>query len=158
MNATKLIDNLIAKLTDWRGVTFANLRKVIRDADPEIIEEWKWMGSPVWSHDGIVCVANAFKDKVKVTFYEGAPLELFTADAAFTQIDTHVLGEVGHDMVPVYVVPAGQWQAARTTGAYTLVGCTVAPGFDFADFSMLADDAARAEQVRRTHPAAAPFI
>jgi hypothetical protein len=74
MNASKLIDNLIAKLTDWRGVTFAAVRKVIREADPEIVEEWKWMGSPVWSHDGIVCVANAFKDKVKVTFYEGASL------------------------------------------------------------------------------------
>jgi hypothetical protein len=74
MNASELIDELIAKLTDWRGVTFANIRKIIRDADPDIVEEWKWMGSPVWSHDGIVCLANAFKDKVKLTFYEGASL------------------------------------------------------------------------------------
>ena len=74
MNASDLIDDLIAKLTDWRGVTFTNIRKIVRDADPEIVEEWKWMGTPVWSHDGIVCVANAFKDKVKLTFYEGASL------------------------------------------------------------------------------------
>jgi hypothetical protein len=74
MNASDLIDDLIAKLTDWRGVTFTNIRKIIRDADPEIVEEWKWMGTPVWSHDGIVCIANAFKDKVKLTFYDGASL------------------------------------------------------------------------------------
>ena len=74
MNATKLIDDLIAKLPDWRGKTFAELRKIIRDADPKIIEEWKWMGTPVWSHDGIICIANAHKDKVKVTFHNGASL------------------------------------------------------------------------------------
>jgi hypothetical protein len=74
MKASDLIDDLIAKLTDWRGVTFTRIRKIIREADPDIVEEWKWMGSPVWSHDGIVCVANAFKDKVKLTFYNGASL------------------------------------------------------------------------------------
>ena len=74
MDASDLIDKQIAKLTDWRGVTFAKVRKAIRGADPEIIEELKWMGTPVWSHDGIVCVAKALKDKVKVTFYEGASL------------------------------------------------------------------------------------
>ena len=74
MNATKLIDDLIAKLSDWRRKTFAELRTIIRDADPQIIEEWKWMGTPVWSHDGIVCIANAHKDKVKVTFHNGASL------------------------------------------------------------------------------------
>jgi hypothetical protein len=74
MNASEQIDGLIAKLSDWRGTTLANVRRIIHDADPEIIEEWKWMGSPVWSHDGMVCVANAFKDKVKVTFYLGAHL------------------------------------------------------------------------------------
>ncbi len=72
MGASELIDNLVAELTDWRGKTFADIRRIIREADPEIVEEWKWMGTPVWSHGGIVCVANAFKDKVKLTFYEGA--------------------------------------------------------------------------------------
>ena len=74
MKASDLIDAQIAKLTDWRGVTLTNIRKIIRGADPEIVEELKWMGTPVWSHDGIVCLAKAFKDKVKLTFYEGASL------------------------------------------------------------------------------------
>jgi len=74
MNASELINDLIANLSDWRGKTFSKIREVILDADPEIIEEWKWMGTPVWSHDGIVCLANAFKDKVKLTFPEGASL------------------------------------------------------------------------------------
>jgi hypothetical protein len=74
MNASDLIDGLIANLTDWRGTTFANIRRIIREADPDIVEEWKWMGTPVWSHDGIICNANAFKDKVKLTFSQGASL------------------------------------------------------------------------------------
>ena len=74
MQASELIDDLVAKLTDWRGTMLANIRGIIHDADPEIIEEWKWRGTPVWSHHGIVCVANAFKDKVKLTFYQGAHL------------------------------------------------------------------------------------
>jgi hypothetical protein len=74
MNATEHIDDLISKLTDWRGATFASIRRIIHDADPGVVEEWKWMGAPVWSHYGIICVANAFKDKVKLTFYEGASL------------------------------------------------------------------------------------
>ena len=74
MNPSELIDKLIADLADWRGKMLANLRKVIQDADPEIIEEWKWMGSPCWSRDGLICVANAHKDKVKLTFSEGASL------------------------------------------------------------------------------------
>jgi hypothetical protein len=74
MEASEKIDQLIAKLTDWRGKTLASLRKAIRAADKEIIEEWKWMGSPVWSRDGIIAVGNAHKDKVKLTFYHGAKL------------------------------------------------------------------------------------
>ena len=74
MNASELIDDLIANLTDWRGTTFASIRRIIHEADPDIIEEWKWMGTPVWSHDGIICVANTFKDKVKLTFFQGASL------------------------------------------------------------------------------------
>ena len=74
MNASELIDDLIANLTDWRGTTFASIRRIIHEADPYIIEELKWMGTPVWSSDGIVCLAKAFKDKVKLTFPEGASL------------------------------------------------------------------------------------
>jgi predicted cupin superfamily sugar epimerase len=72
-------------------------------------------------------------------FYEGDPLELFTLDPQTPQVNRHLLGAVAKDSRPVHVVPAGVWQAARTTGAHTLVGCTVGPGFDFADFQMLRD-------------------
>ena len=74
MDPSKRIDELIAGLTDWRGRTFAKIRKSILDADPGIIEEWKWMGSPVWSRYGIIAVANAHKGKVKLTFDRGASL------------------------------------------------------------------------------------
>ncbi|HXX15473.1 MAG TPA: DUF1801 domain-containing protein [Candidatus Eremiobacteraceae bacterium] len=73
-SASALIDQLIAKLTDWRGKKLASIRKTILGADRETIEEWKWMGSPVWSHDGIIAVGNAHKDKVKLTFSHGASL------------------------------------------------------------------------------------
>src|SRR3982075_544861 len=73
-SASALIDELIADLTDWRGRTLASIRKSILEADREIIEEWKWMGSPVWSRDGIIAVGNAHKDKVKLTFSHGASL------------------------------------------------------------------------------------
>jgi len=74
MNASERIDELIAELTDWRGKTLAGIRKTFLEADREIVEEWKWMGSPVWSRDGMIAVANAHKDKVKLTFSHGASL------------------------------------------------------------------------------------
>ncbi|HEV2531621.1 DUF1801 domain-containing protein [Phenylobacterium sp.] len=83
MKASEQIDQLIAGITDWRGKTFAGVRKAILAADPEILEEWKWMGSPVWSRDGMIAVANAHKGKVKLTFAHGAhlpdPDKLFNA-------------------------------------------------------------------------------
>ncbi len=83
MNASETIDRMIAGLTDWRGKTFASMRKAILAADRKIIEEWKWMGSPVWSRDGMIAVANAHKGKVKLTFAHGAkfadPDKLFNA-------------------------------------------------------------------------------
>jgi hypothetical protein len=83
MDASETIDRMIAGLADWRGKTFAVIRKTILAADSEIIEEWKWMGSPVWSRDGMIAVANAHKGKVKVTFAHGAkfadPDKLFNA-------------------------------------------------------------------------------
>jgi hypothetical protein len=75
MKPSGQIDQLIAGLKDWRGKMLDNLRRIIHDADPEIIEEWKWMGTPVWSHAGIVCIAGAFKDKVKITFFDGASIQ-----------------------------------------------------------------------------------
>jgi hypothetical protein len=74
MKPSERIDELIAKLTDWRGKTLAGIRKSILAADREIVEEWKWMGSPVWSRDGMIAVANAHKEKVKLTFSHGARL------------------------------------------------------------------------------------
>ena len=83
MNPSERIDQLIAGITDWRGKTFASVREAILEADKEIVEEWKWMGSPVWYRDGIIAVANAHKGKVKLTFAYGASLpdpdELFNA-------------------------------------------------------------------------------
>lgn len=83
MNASERIDKLIAEIPDWRGKTFAAMRKSILEADPEIVEDWKWMGSPVWYRDGMIAVANAHKGKVKLTFAYGAnlpdPDKLFNA-------------------------------------------------------------------------------
>jgi hypothetical protein len=83
MTASEQINQLIAGLTDWRGKTLASVRETILAADPEIIEEWKWMGSPVWSRDGMIAVGNAHKEKVKLTFSHGAslpdPKNLFNA-------------------------------------------------------------------------------
>src|ERR1700758_203143 len=73
-SASALIDEKIKELGDWRGKTLAKVREIIHQADPEILEEWKWMGSPVWSHHGIIAVGNAHKDKVKLTFSHGASL------------------------------------------------------------------------------------
>ena len=74
MNASEQIDKLIAGIADWRGKTLASVRKAILEADREISEEWKWMGSPVWSREGIIAVGNAHKGKVKLTFMYGAKL------------------------------------------------------------------------------------
>ena len=77
------IDDLISELDDWRHETFSELRRIIQEADPQVIEEWKWMGTPVWYHDGIIACANPLKDKVKITFQQGArlpdPNKLFNA-------------------------------------------------------------------------------
>ncbi len=75
MDAAKHIDQKIASLADWRGDFLKTIRTLIHEVDPEILEEWKWMGTPVWNHDGIVCIANAHKEKVKVTFIKGAKLK-----------------------------------------------------------------------------------
>ena len=73
-SASDLISNRIADLGDWRGDTLARMRKLIKDADPDVVEEWKWM-NPVWSHDGIICTGEAYKKAVKLTFANGAALK-----------------------------------------------------------------------------------
>ena len=91
-------------------------------------------------------------------YYEGDPLELWSADAGFNEVARRVLGRVDDGTRPVHVIVPGQWQAARTTGSYTLVGCTVGPGFDFSDFEMIDQASDAAEAVRRRHPELAVFV
>ena len=73
--ASELISNRIAELGDWRGRTLGRMRKLIKQADPDVVEEWKWMGTPVWSHDGIICTGESYKKVVKLTFAKGAALK-----------------------------------------------------------------------------------
>src|ERR1700704_2460998 len=72
--ASELISRRIAELGDWRGETLSRMRKLIKEADPDVVEEWKWMGTPVWSHDGIICTGESYKSVVKLTFAKGASL------------------------------------------------------------------------------------
>src|SRR6059036_2256910 len=73
-SASKLIDGRIAELGDWRGETLSSMRKLIKEADPDVVEEWKWM-NPIWSHDGIICTGESYKNVVKLTFAKGASLK-----------------------------------------------------------------------------------
>jgi hypothetical protein len=73
--ASKLISQRIAELGDWRGDALARMRALIREADPGVVEEWKWMGTPVWSHDGGICTGESYKSVVKLTFFRGASLK-----------------------------------------------------------------------------------
>ncbi len=95
-SASELISQRIAELADWRGETLASMRKLIKQADPEVVEEWKWMGTPIWSHDGIICTGETYKKVVKLTFLKGAslkdPARLFNASLggnARRAIDIH---------------------------------------------------------------------
>jgi hypothetical protein len=72
---SELIDARIAELGDWRGKTLARIRALIHQADPEVVEEWKWRGVPVWSHDGMICTGETYKEVVKLTFFKGASLK-----------------------------------------------------------------------------------
>ena len=72
---SELIDQRIEELGDWRGATLAQVRKIIKQADPFVVEEWKWRGVPTWYHDGIICTGETYKDKVKMTFAKGASLD-----------------------------------------------------------------------------------
>ena len=73
--ASELIDRRIVELGDWRGDTLSRMRELIKEADPDVVEEWKWMGTPIWSHDGIICTGESYKKAVKLTFAKGAFLE-----------------------------------------------------------------------------------
>jgi len=73
--ASELISKRIADLADWRGETLGRMRKLIKEVDPDVVEEWKWMGTPIWSHDGIICTGETYKNVVKLTFIKGASLK-----------------------------------------------------------------------------------
>src|SRR5581483_7657848 len=75
LSASVLIDRRIAELADWRGETLSRMRKYIKEADPDEVEEWKWRGTPVWSHDGIICTGESYKSVIKLTFAKGAALQ-----------------------------------------------------------------------------------
>ena len=99
--ASELIDGRIAELGDWRGETLSRMRTLIREADPDVVEEWKWMGTPVWSHDGVICTGESYKSIVKLTFIKGAslqdPAKLFNSSLdgnARRAIDIHEREEV----------------------------------------------------------------
>jgi hypothetical protein len=74
-SASALISKRIAELGDWRGDTLGRMRKLVKEADPDVVEEWKWMGTPVWEHDGIICTGESYKNVVKLTFAKGASLK-----------------------------------------------------------------------------------
>jgi hypothetical protein len=95
-SASELISKRIAELGDWRGETLDRMRRLIKEADPDVVEEWKWMGTPVWSHDGIICTGESYRSVVKLTFAKGAslkdPARLFNASLdgnARRAIDIH---------------------------------------------------------------------
>src|SRR5687768_4855387 len=100
-SASELISRRIAELGDWRGKTLGRMRKLIKEADPDVVEEWKWMGTPIWSHDGIICTGESYKKAVKLTFAKGAflkdPARLFNSSLegnARRAIDIHEGEEV----------------------------------------------------------------
>src|SRR5215218_1306691 len=100
-SASELISKRIDDLADWRGATLSRIRTLIKEADPDVVEEWKWMGTPVWSHDGIICTGESYKSIVKLTFLKGAslkdPAKLFNSSLdgnARRAIDIHEGEEV----------------------------------------------------------------
>lgn len=126
LDASRLIDAKIADLGGWRGTTLARIRELIRQADPDIVEEWKWRGVPVWSRSGILCTGEIYKTYVKTTFARGASLQdpsgLFNAGLegnARRAIDFHENGEIDEDAFKALIraaVAANLNAPARTRG------------------------------------------
>jgi hypothetical protein len=113
-SASKLISKRIAELGDWRGDTLSRMRKLIKEADPDVVEEWKWMGTPIWSHDGIICTGESYKNVVKLTFAKGAllsdPARLFNSSLGGNvrrAIDIHEGEEVDASAFKALVRQAG---------------------------------------------------
>jgi hypothetical protein len=122
-SASELIDKKITELGDWRGETLSRMRELIKDADPHVVEEWKWMGTPVWSHDGIICTGESYKSVVKLTFAKGAslkdPAKLFNSSLdgnTRRAIDIHEGEEVESDAFKALISAAID---LNTSGAKT---------------------------------------
>jgi len=120
-SASEMIDRKIAALGDWRGEALSRVRDLIKAVDPDAVEEWKWMGTPVWSHDGILCTGETYKAKVKLTFLKGASLEdparLFNSSLdgnARRAIDIHEGEEVNAEAFQALILAA---VALNTSGA-----------------------------------------
>jgi hypothetical protein len=118
-SASELISKRIADLGDWRGETLGRMRTLIKEADPDVVEEWKWMGTPVWSHDGIICTGESYKSVVKLTFIKGASLEdpagLFNSSLdgnARRAIDIHEGEEVDADAFKALIRAAAALNAS----------------------------------------------
>jgi hypothetical protein len=112
-SASELISKRITELGDWRGKALGRMRKLIKKADPDVVEEWKWMGTPVWSHDGIICTGESYKDKVKLTFAKGAslkdPAHLFNSSLDGNMrraIDIHIGEEIDESAFRALVLEA----------------------------------------------------
>jgi hypothetical protein len=118
---SELIDARIAELGDWRGELLSRLRALVKMADPEIVEEWKWRGVPVWSHDGIVCTGETYKNYVKMTFAKGAALEdpagLFNSSLGGNTrraIDFHQGGQIDEEALKELVREAVDLNVSRS--------------------------------------------
>src|SRR4051794_15024934 len=120
-SASDLISQRIAELADWRGETLARMRKLIKQADPDVVEEWKWMGTPIFSHDGIICTGESYKSVVKLTFAKGAflkdPSRLFNSSLEGNlrrAIDIHEGEKVNETAFKTLVRQAGRPQQLET--------------------------------------------
>ena len=122
-SASRMIDERIKELGDWRGEMLARLRTLIKQADPEVIEEWKWRGVPVWSHDGLICTGETYKNVVKMTFAKGAALEdpsgLFNSSLEGTTrraIDFHEGEKIDEKALKALIRAAVALNASRAQG------------------------------------------
>lgn len=118
---SQLIDARIAELGDWRGATLARVRALVKQADPEVVEEWKWRGVPVWEHDGILCTGETYKSVVKLTFFKGAsladPAGLFNASLdgnARRAIDVREGEDIDEDALKSLVRAAVELNRSKT--------------------------------------------
>jgi hypothetical protein len=118
---SRLIDARIKELDDWRGTTLSHVRTLIKQADPEVVEEWKWRGVPVWSHDGIICTGETYKSVVKLTFAKGAslkdPSRLFNSSLEGNTrraIDLHEGEEIDEDAFKTLIRAAAALNGSKT--------------------------------------------